>query len=170
MRLVPRTRTPVALEDLAPALVAGFHDACGYEPAPEAVALAWSQLCLEAGVAGDVLRGLFNDNLGNHDADAEERASGPVFETVFERELGAGGVEYHATHIRPAYDDLEGGAEGYWRRLRSGFPEAFAAMDGGDPQAFAVALKSERYFTDDAHAYAAGLARWLAEYSRRFAR
>lgn len=167
MILVPRHKTPVPLDELPGALRQAHREAFAFEPCESALELAFAMLCYEAGVSGGLLRGVYNENLGNHDATAEERAAGPVFQTVSEREV-IGGHSAQRIHVRPSYDDAESGAVGWWHRLREGFVEAYEAMQTGTVRDFAIALKSRGYYTSDAGSYARGLALWVAEYQRRW--
>lgn len=150
--IVPRLKTPVPFAALPAALDAGHREAFGYSLSDQAYAIAASQLELEHGtvtIAGDLyLRGVFDDNLGNHDATRDERAdpSTPVFQTVPEHEDGPKGP-YTAEHVRVAYPDAVEGAKGYWRALSDGFPDAYQACVDGDPAKFVEALKAEHYFT-----------------------
>lgn len=170
--IVPRLRTPVAFDQLVDALDSGHHELRGWGLTPDSYAIAAAQLELEHGtfsISGALfLRGVFDDNLGNHDATRAERAdpSIPVFDTVPEREVGAGGQEYHAQHVRRSYEDAVEGAKGYWQALLDGFEPAYDAICAGDPIKFVEALKQAKYFTGDEASYesfvASAFARWQA--------
>jgi hypothetical protein len=56
-----------------------------------------------------------------------------------------------------AYPDIREGAAGYWAALRDHYPGALAAMEAGDPDATARALKLEGWYTGSVDAYAAGM-------------
>jgi hypothetical protein len=156
--IVPRLKTPVPFAALPTALDLGHHGAYGYSLSDDAYAIACAQLELEHGVVtiagAPYLRGVYDDNLGNHDATASERndPSVPVFQTVPEHEEGPRGP-YTAEHVREAYPDAVEGATGYWRALRGGFPDAYQACVDGKPDAFVEALKAEKYFTGNEAAY-----------------
>jgi hypothetical protein len=159
-------RTPLALDALHPAIVAGHHDAIGLEPTWPAVRLVFAQCCLEHGVDGDQLHGLWNFNLGNHDA-TDADFGGPVFATGPEREV-IRGQTVQRTHTRPSYASAEAGAAGLLARLREGFSDAFYSLSDGNEGTYAACLKAGKYYTSSALDYAAGLRRWAAEFDRRW--
>jgi hypothetical protein len=156
--IVPRLKTPVPFSVLPAALDVGHREAFGDSRSDDAYAIAAAQLELEHGtitISGALyLRGVFDDNLGNHDATKDERADPtiPVFETVPEHEDGPQG-SFEAEHVRQAYPDAVEGARGYWHALSIGFPDAYQACVDGDPAKFVEALKAERYFTGPELAY-----------------
>lgn len=160
--IVPHVLTPIPLAALPRILDAGYHEVIGTCSGPDVLALAWAHLAFEHGRAGDHLRGVWCNNLGNIDATWEERSdpSVPIFHTVPECEGPA--CEYHATHTRRAFDSPEEGAAYYWQALRERYPDAFYAMSSG-VSAFVEALKAARYFSGDAAAYARGLAALMTE-------
>ncbi len=151
--LVTRFRTPVPLDGLLDALDAGHNERFGYGLSPDSYCIAAAQLELEHGtflVDGVLcLRGVFDNNLGNHDETSAERADPSIqaFETVPEREVAAGGADYHAQHIREAYPDAVEGAKGYWDALFAQFEPAYDAIVAGDAPGFVKALKADDYFT-----------------------
>jgi hypothetical protein len=176
--LVARFLTPVPLGDLVDVLDAGHHRLTGESLTPDAYAIAAAQLQLEHGT-GTVngvpsLRGVFDENLGNHDDDeptVDERPGSPVtvFQTVPEHEVGAGGKPYQAVHLREAYPDAIEGARGYWQALRDDFSAAYGAIGDGDLVAFVHALKLRHYFTASEADYLRGMQGMVASWRTRIA-
>jgi hypothetical protein len=169
--IVPRRLTPVPITDVLDALEGGHHRAYGYGVSPESRLLAAAHLTLEHGELSGALHGVFNDNLGNHDATAAQRddPTVAVFATVLETERRPDGSAYSAGHTRCAYDTPEAGAEGYWRCLRDGFPEAYAAMIAADADAFSEALKARHYYTQSLALYERGVDSLVATWRARAA-
>jgi len=161
--IVPRVLTPVPLSTIPDALDVAHRGLWGYSLPDPAYQLAAAQLKLEHGVRDGALHGVFNFNFGNHDATRQDLSdpSVPIFETVPEHEGNAASTATQVHHRR-AYPDLDSGLRGYWQALRDGFPDAYDALVDG-PEAFAAALKRERYFTADEWVYAKGLERLMAE-------
>lgn len=163
--IVPRALTPVPLAGLAD-WVSDAHEAWRGWPVSDAAAeLAVAQLKLEHGTqAGSLLRGVWCYNLGNHDATRAdiEDPSVPLFRTLPEHEGDAASTQTQV-HMRRAYPDLQAGLVGYWEALFFEFFAAYDALTGtADPDAFAAALKSARYYTADAAVYARDLRELLA--------
>ena len=154
---VPHILTPIPLASLPRILDSGHHATIGYCPGPDVLALAFAHLCFEHGREGGNLHGVWCNNLGNIDAEWADRGDPSVnlFWTVQECEGPA--CEYHATHVRRAFDTAEEGAAYYWKSLRERFPDAFYAMSQG-VEPFVKALKAARYFSGDEAAYVRGLA------------
>lgn len=161
--IVPRVRTPVPLLGLAERLDAAAHARLATCPGGDRIRVACAQLELEHGVRDGALSGVWDENFGNRDASAEDRAdpSVAVFTTVPEREVGPQG-EYHALHVRRAFQSVEEGMQDWWWWMYTR-PELYEAMS--DPRDFAAALKSLRYYTAPESDYAAGLARLAAAVS-----
>lgn len=173
--IVPRLQTPVPFAVLPGALDAAHRELRGESLSSDAYAIACAQLELEHGsatIGGELcLRGVFNDNLGNHDATAAERAdpSVPIFDTVLEHEVGPTGKSFQAGHVREAYPDAVEGAKGYWTALTEHFASAYNAIAAGDPHAFVEALKAARYFTASEQSYEHAVDGMVAAWRARIA-
>jgi hypothetical protein len=173
--IVPRLRTPIPLDSLVDALDAAHHQLRGMQLSAMSLAIAASMLELEhgTGIFNGVLclRAVLDFNEGNHDEDAAARAdpNTPVFNTVPEHEVGAGGVDYHATHVRQAYPDAVAGAVGFWQVLLDNFSDAYDAIVVGDVHAFVMALKLHHYFTATEASYEHGVASMVSQWLARIA-
>jgi hypothetical protein len=169
--IVPRVLTPIPLSDVLDAIESGHFRAFGYGVLPDARVLAAAHLSLEHGELSGALHGVWCFNLGNHDATAAQRddPTVAVFSTILETERRPDGSAYSAGHTRCAYDDAEQGAEGYWRCLFDGFPEAYAAIFAGDSDAFSVALKRRGYYTSALATYERGVDSLVATWRARAA-
>jgi hypothetical protein len=164
--IVPRRLTPIDVRLVLPALDAAHHSVFVRQASVDTLALAAAQLSEEHGesvVAGvTYLHGVWNDELGNADV-GPGAATDPnvlAFSTVPEREVAADGSEYKHVHMRAAYASIGDGAVGYWRFWQSPkWAASFDALESGDAEAFALALKTAHYYTGSESDYARALVR-----------
>ncbi len=162
---VERVHTPAPYALLVPALARAYALELGKPIEEIPLSMAVAHLRFEHGVdiAADgtkTLKSTYCNNLGN--LMTGKRWSGPWFQMdAAEREDGKNVVR-HSTW--QAFADLDAGARGYWRSLRTSFPKMLFAMHQADPRKVAEAGKSEGYFTDELDDYAkklAGSLRWI---------
>ena len=110
---------------------------------------------LTAHVSLETARGsrMFNFNFGGI------KGAGPSGQSAhyLTREVGANGEDRHLVDGFRAYGSLNEGAGDYLRFLHRGYGKAFDAASRGDVDAFAGALKSRGYFTENVEPYAAAL-------------
>lgn len=153
---VDHVLTPIHLSDLPAILTSGHHTATGMLLAPDVAALAHAHLALEHGVQAGWLKGVWNNNLGNVDAEWAEWTDPSVTWFVTVQECEGPACQWRAVHRRRAFTDPLDGAAYYWRSLRERYSNAYYAMPDG-AEAFCAELKSAHYFTGDAAAYARAL-------------
>lgn len=164
---VPRRRTPHTALELRTALVLGHHETTGQTIDAPRLRAAWCMLCVEHAthLGGQLVHGgaIWTENWGNIGLgswkgdwcflDAEE--------------VLHSGRRVVRQRIRAHSGPVPGAAD-YWAFLLSGYPLAVQAMDGGDLEGVAAALKARSYYTALEHDYALGLVTWAREYDRRW--
>lgn len=177
--IVEHALTPIPADDLRGIIDAAFHQLFGWCPGLDASAVLAAQIAQEHGLettpAGRWVRGVWGNNIGNHDAGITlaqaTAAPEPYFRTVAECEGLT--CERRAVHLRAAYASPEEGMVALLETLQRSYPAAFYALPAG-PDAFVAGLHEGGYFTGSPTAYAAGvlwlthdfLRRWSADDAR----
>jgi hypothetical protein len=171
--LVTLTRTPQTGLELRVSLILGHHEATGAAITPARLRSAWSMLAVEHGgeTGGHRIPGwaIWCNNSGNISRALKVHGAawaGDYFDLTAKEDL-PGGPRLVTQQLRAHSSAIEGAAD-YWSVLLGRFPEAVAAMDLGDLDGVAVALKATGYYTASASAYAAGLRAWARIFDERF--
>jgi hypothetical protein len=159
-REVACKHTPCNDVELLAILRAGHVLAFGVEPSYERLGMAWAMACLENARG----RATYCGCIGNQDETADW--TGSIFSFTAPEVIAGARVERRK--ILRAYDTLEAGAAGYWRRLAEGYGGALELFDTGDGGRVARKLKSLRYFTDDVEKYVAAIVSLVREYHHRW--
>lgn len=144
MNVVPRTRTPIPLDDIPRAISLGFAS-IGKPLSPVQRANLAVLVAIETGQGASAQ----NHNLGN--ITASESYSGDAWRPPWFDAAEAAGNEKHerlhaamlegrAPKAFRAYPSREEGARDFARTIVRDFPEVFAAADARDPDAFRRAL------------------------------
>ncbi len=171
--IVEHVLTPVPADDLRGLLDGAFHQLFGWCPGLDTAAVFAAQLAQEHGLevtpAGRWLRGVWGNNIGNHDVRLSLAAAKAAPELYFATVPECEGLhcELRAVHIRRAYASPEDGAVAYLETLQASYPAAFYGAPVG-VDAFVAGLVEGLYFTGSPVAYLAGV-RWLAnDFLRRW--
>ena len=166
---VPRRRTPHTALELRTALVLGHRETTGADIPPARLRAAWCMLCVEhaAHHGGRLVHGgaVWNENLGNINA-----KGWPGDWTLLEAIEVLHGHRVPITQRLRAHSGPVPGAADYWAVLLARWPAAVEAMDAGDLEGVAHALKAGSYYTAAEHDYALGLVTWARDYDKRWAK
>jgi hypothetical protein len=161
-------RTSVTRTDFTIALIEAWRRRTATVPTKAQVAVLWAQYALETGEGAYC----WNNNLGNVKVTQAQASAGVPYTMLHNvREIENGKpVTYQPpspqTWFR-AYDTLSDGMADYVKRFRDGnYSLAWPAVLGGDPEAFAGAIKSRGYFSAPLVDYQRGMRGLFTKYMR----
>ncbi|AKU96991.1 hypothetical protein AKJ09_03655 [Labilithrix luteola] len=164
-RQVPIKRTPFTTRDYARAVITAWRRLLATMPTKAAVGCLWAQYALETGRGA----ACWNNNIGN-----VKHAAGDGFNYIMLPNTWevVNGVRvtfqppHPATWFR-AFDTLESAMTEHLRLLKEKrYASSWPAIEAGDPDGFARALKAKGYYTAPVEDYAKGLRTFHAEFMR----
>ena len=178
--LVDSEVTPLSVDDLLRALVAGYRLTVGSDPSPRVLACIGAQVCLETG-NGAKMRD-FNPGNKKRPKDWDGLFAYFPCDEIFDGQTARRARILGPCEVHPWHDAADGSArfrvvlpaghpwaafcafpsavEGmadYVDMLSRNFPAAWTRAFAGDADGFSRALGAARYYTADVSAYTAGL-------------
>lgn len=157
---VPVVRTPLTAREYARALLKAWKGRLGTFPTKAQLGCLYGQFMVETSGTH-----VWNNNIGNIKEIPNDGLPYMALAGVWEI-INGKRVELPKTHPGSrftAFETLDQGADWYLKKLRTRFAASWPAIEKGDPDAFARALKRQGYYTADENVYAGLLrAQWHA--------
>lgn len=148
---VEAKQTPIGARDYARALLKAWKGQLGTFPTKGQLGCLYGQYMVEtSGVH------VYNFNLGNIKEIPNDGLPYMALRGVWEI-IGGKRVDLPKTHPGSrftAFETIDQGADWYLKKLRTRFAQSWAAVEKGDPDGFARALKRQGYYTADENVYA----------------
>jgi hypothetical protein len=144
-------RTPLTAREYARALLVAWKGRLGTFPTKGQLGCLYGQFMVETSGTH-----VWNNNIGNIKEIPNDGLPYMALAGVWEI-VGGKRVNLPKTHPGSrftAFATLEEGADWYLKKLRTRFAASWPAIEAGDPDAFARALKKQNYYTADVEAYA----------------
>lgn len=143
--------TPLTARQYASALLKAWKARLGVFPTKGQLGCLYGQFMVETSGTH-----VYNNNLGNIKEIPNDGLPYMALRGVWEI-VGGKRVELPKTHPGSrftAFETLEQGADWYLKKLRTRFAASWPAIEKGDPDGFARALKRQGYYTADENVYA----------------
>lgn len=154
-REVPARKTATSTAEIRAALARAHQTVAGEPATPELLDVLTAHVSHETALGTR----MFNYNFGGI------KGAGPTGESAryLTHEVTDAGETVRLSQSFRAYGSLEAGATDYLRLMSARFPEAVQEARGGNPDAFAAALKKRGYYTATEASYAAAMRRLVAD-------
>jgi hypothetical protein len=144
-------RTPLTAREYARAMLKAWKNRLGTFPTKGQLGCLYGQFMVETSGTH-----VWNNNLGNIKEIPNDGLPYMSLRGVWEI-INGKREELPKTHPGSrftAFETLDQGADWYLKKLRTRFASSWPAIEKGDPDAFARALKQQNYYTADVDTYA----------------